>query len=568
MPELPMAVAPATCDELFTKYGIVAVFLPSGLPAIEAFSELVDEIILAPHQHRAILDNHRLLLYSESRRTLDEILDIGHVPFMSVQDNRLLESDDHGSTTDTTCASVDAAGPFWHGFLAISLRYLPAEIKRGWLLGYQPVTPDGLAPIKPPDVPLCTYARGKSTNIHRGHLAVRHVSGTATLEFEVMQHRPPAQCDLVKVDRGVGYPLASHRHQIDLGKLQYWIAYVQVSDAVKATMHREVQQYIESIPGVAYFSTASATPTTKELQVDDWMIKDVAGRGARSMKRNESGFKRFQKQLESERATTRALEKSQFGAFHVQRLAASIERSDTLYAFYTPLCLHDFATILREESYSDHKRQVLFVQLIMAISALHAASRVHGDIKLSNICLRKRVPLSLVLIDTVDIKLCTTEGILLTPGHGRTLGYLALEQECTNYSTLVDIWAAGCVGVELLLYQVGFMANRLAIKNSERITYSVWRPISSYTPRHQKPPEQADIDTAKRAFYAFRDALGTSPPASKENLLWQMLDPDPNTRITAGAAAKHPYMCQVWTQASKPSELSLATGSKRKRPQR
>ncbi|USW59710.1 hypothetical protein Slin15195_G130290 [Septoria linicola] len=112
MPELPMAVAPATCDELFTKYGIVAVFLPSGLPAIEAFSELVDEIILAPHQHRAILDNHRLLLYSESRRTLDEIPDIGHVPFMSVQDNRLLESDDHGSTTDTTCASVDAAGPF------------------------------------------------------------------------------------------------------------------------------------------------------------------------------------------------------------------------------------------------------------------------------------------------------------------------------------------------------------------------------------------------------------------------------------------------------------------------
>ncbi|USW59709.1 hypothetical protein Slin15195_G130280 [Septoria linicola] len=78
-------------------------------------------------------------------------------------------------------------------------------------------------------------------------------------------------------------------------------------------MHREVQQYIESIPGVTYLSTASATPTTKELQVDDWMIKDVAGRGgssimvaafhrhtaelavARSMKRNESGFKRFQK---------------------------------------------------------------------------------------------------------------------------------------------------------------------------------------------------------------------------------------------------------------------------------
>lgn len=41
-------LAPATRDELFQRHGIVAVFLPSGKAAVEGFSDLVDQVLLAP----------------------------------------------------------------------------------------------------------------------------------------------------------------------------------------------------------------------------------------------------------------------------------------------------------------------------------------------------------------------------------------------------------------------------------------------------------------------------------------------------------------------------------------
>lgn len=111
---LPILVAPTTCDEIFSKYSIIAVFLPLGQPAIEAFSKLVDDVLLALQKHKAILDNQRLLLYSHNQRTLDDILDIGHVLFMSVELKRILESDNASCTTDITCASLSTniPGPF------------------------------------------------------------------------------------------------------------------------------------------------------------------------------------------------------------------------------------------------------------------------------------------------------------------------------------------------------------------------------------------------------------------------------------------------------------------------
>lgn len=44
----PILLAPATRNELFQRHGIVAVLLPSGKAAVEGFSDLVDQILLAP----------------------------------------------------------------------------------------------------------------------------------------------------------------------------------------------------------------------------------------------------------------------------------------------------------------------------------------------------------------------------------------------------------------------------------------------------------------------------------------------------------------------------------------
>lgn len=61
----PILLAPATRDELFQRHGIVAVLLPSGKAAVEGFSDLVDQILLAPRASTSpfILDRQCFVSY-------------------------------------------------------------------------------------------------------------------------------------------------------------------------------------------------------------------------------------------------------------------------------------------------------------------------------------------------------------------------------------------------------------------------------------------------------------------------------------------------------------------------
>ncbi|USW59632.1 Putative protein kinase [Septoria linicola] len=564
----PIIIAPATRDELYQRYGIFAVLVPFGAPAVEAFSDLVDQILLAPREFQPLFDRQCIFLYRSERRPLDEVIDIGPSFFLPEDAQQgsagnTLHQDDLADASDTTCTStISAETPnlLWHGFVAFSLNHSPAAPRFGWSVGYQPTWHEL---TRSPDIPLCSQARARHAKLHRRHLTFSFWHGTGTLAFKAIHDN-------------------TLKNFLDLGTLQYWMIYVQVSETVQDEMKRATERYIQGIPGGdAVITSASATPTAYDKTVGRWKVMGVAGRGSstimstalhsehgtlavvRHKQKNDSGYRRFLQEIDTERSTTLELAPYRFGSSHIQRFRDCIKypASGEVFAFYEPLCPYNLATILENEDYSDLERQILFTQLVFAIRDLHAVDRIHGDIKTRNICVRSKAPPCAVLIDTASIRNCISGGLECTPGFGGTVGYMAPEQEsATTYDKPVDVWATGCVGVELLLGERNFTTKYLSVNNAQGRGCNPWRPRSSYG--ETLPPDLPDIENTQRRFGHFRAALAKHARGSREELLHRMLDPDPARRITASDATAHEFLRGEYERSSEASSTSRP-GAKR-----
>lgn len=358
--------------------------------------------------------------------------------------------------------------------------------------------------------------------------------------------------------------------------------YVQVTSAVKVAMKQATERYIQNtLGGSLLMPSASSTPTVDDKTVGKWKIVGVAGRGSstimaaalhsefgtlavvRHKQESDNGYDRFIEELRTEKSTTGRLSSYRFGGYHIQRFRECVyyPASGEMFAFYEPLCAYDLTTVLSTEDYTDLERQILFTQLMLAIQDLHTISRVHGDIKTKNICVRSRAPLCAVLIDTASIRECSSSELKCNPGIGGTVGYLAPEQEAgTTYGKPVDVWAAGCVGVQLLLRERDLTSKYLQVQNPQGIACNPWRPHSSY--KSTAPPKAEDVEVTKRKFRQFRAALGERAKSSKEYLLYRMLDPEPGKRITAGDATRHEFLRGEIVRSSEVSSTSAA-GAKR-----
>lgn len=360
--------------------------------------------------------------------------------------------------------------------------------------------------------------------------------------------------------------------------------YVQVSSAVKFAMKQATERYIRNTLGSSLLiPSASSTPTLDDKTVGKWKIVGVAGRGSstimaaalhaesgtlavvRHKQESDDGYDRFIEELRTEKSTTGRLSSYRFGGHHIQRFRECVyyPASGEMFAFYEPLCASDLATVLSTEDYTDLERQILFTQLMLAIQDLHAISRVHSDIKTKNICVRSRAPLCAVLIDTASIRECGSSELKCKPGVGGTVGYLAPEQEAgTTFGRPVDVWAAGCVGVQLLLRERDFTTKYLQVQNPQGIACNPWRPHSSY--KSTAPPMAEDVEVTKRKFRKFRAALGECARSSKEYLLYRMLDPEPTKRIAAAGTTRHEFLRSEIERSSEASSSSVP-GAKRTR---
>ncbi|CAN8075245.1 unnamed protein product [Agarophyton chilense] len=210
---------------------------------------------------------------------------------------------------------------------------------------------------------------------------------------------------------------------------------------------------------------------------------------------------------------------------------------------------HDLLSLLErmKRPYSASEIKSLMLQLLRGVSHLHGSWILHRDLKPSNLLLTGQGVLKIC-----DFGLSRYYGDPLSKySQGVvTLWYRAPEllMGSTIYSTAVDMWAVGCIFAELILMrpllqgsgeldQLGKIANLLGPPSEER-----WSGFSRLPNAKRVSFRSYGDGNIRDQFYEGKES--TRRFCSSENalnLMEQMLLYDPEERISADDALKHPY---------------------------
>lgn len=238
---------------------------------------------------------------------------------------------------------------------------------------------------------------------------------------------------------------------------------------------------------------------------------------------------------------------------------------DQVFLVLTPLVEIDFYKLFcqwRADPISmppQKSRECMFAQLLLALSALHSVGFVHDDIKPPNIGLYRSDPPHVMVLDldsAKDIRRCVDSTACITTRHqdGGTIGYLASEREGprdTCYGTPVDMWAAGCVGVELF-----FPGHRL----QKRLDFNPYRDHATFG---AQSPDIEEVQREKQHYDNWIQYLSSYHEQTPQHLLKQMLSLCPNDRVAAAKALRHRAIAQLLPLRTTTTSTSSAGGKRR-----
>ncbi len=185
-----------------------------------------------------------------------------------------------------------------------------------------------------------------------------------------------------------------------------------------------------------------------------------------------------------------------------------------------------FDRIVKKQSYSEKEARDVITQALSAISYCHSRGYVHRDLKPENLLLTS-------LSDDTSLKLADfgfaarVSPELVLRNQCGTPGYVAPEILCKReYGAPVDMWSVGVICYILL---------------------------GGYPPFPSKTPQT--VQKIKRGQYEFHHQFWKDISNSAKSFISAMLTVNPEKRITAEAALRHPWMKKLSSLIMKPLDL-------------
>ena len=191
-------------------------------------------------------------------------------------------------------------------------------------------------------------------------------------------------------------------------------------------------------------------------------------------------------------------------------------------------------------------------QILMGLNQLHKCGVLHRDIKPQNLLVKHN--------GTVKIADFGLARFIASPGKEMTGGVISswyrppeLFFGAKYYSFGIDIWSVGCIFGEMVLKDCLFQGNG-EIEVLTKIFSLLGIPNNSVWPDYNQLDNmkvfyQGDVVTIKNKFSSFCEE-GT-------DLLEKMLEMDPNKRISAEDALKHPFIVSGVPPASNDEIASI-----------
>ncbi|KAI0361743.1 Pkinase-domain-containing protein [Trametes cingulata] len=231
---------------------------------------------------------------------------------------------------------------------------------------------------------------------------------------------------------------------------------------------------------------------------------------------------------------------------------------------------HDLKTLLSvmPSPFLQSEVKTLMLQLLSAVAHCHERWILHRDLKTSNLLMNNRGT-----IKVADFGLARRYGDPVGVGGLTqlvvTLWYRAPEilLGATTYSTAVDMWSVGCIFAELLLNEPLFQAKG-EIEMISMIFKLLGPPTSQTWPDYNSLPLAKTITLPAPHPPQLRQRFPYITNAGLD-LMTRLLAYDPEDRISAEEALKHPYFSE--SPLPKHPDLfgsfpSAAAGEKRRKP--
>uniref|UniRef100_A0A7S0RHL1 Mitogen-activated protein kinase n=1 Tax=Pyramimonas obovata TaxID=1411642 RepID=A0A7S0RHL1_9CHLO len=216
----------------------------------------------------------------------------------------------------------------------------------------------------------------------------------------------------------------------------------------------------------------------------------------------------------------------------------------------------DLHAVIRANILEEIHKQYTMYQLFKCLKFMHSAELLHRDVKPSNLLLNSECQVKLadfgLARSVAQLEEETSANPILTD-YVATRWYRAPEilLGSTKYTFGVDMWSSGCILGELLGGKPMFQGTS---------TMNQLDKIMEITGR----PTQDDIDAIQSPFAAtmleslppvrarsLRELFPTASPEA-EDLLIRLLQFNPNKRINAEEALRHPYVAQFHNPADEP----------------
>ncbi|XP_064456771.1 cyclin-dependent kinase 12-like isoform X1 [Ornithodoros turicata] len=193
-------------------------------------------------------------------------------------------------------------------------------------------------------------------------------------------------------------------------------------------------------------------------------------------------------------------------------------------------------------------------QLLEGLNYCHRKNFLHRDIKCSNILMNNRGQIKLAdfglarLYSAEDKSRPYTNKVI-------TLWYrppeLLLGEE--RYGPAIDVWSCGCILGELFTRKPVFQANQ-EMAQLESISRVCGTPCPAVWPRVIQLPHWGTFRPKKQHRRRLREEFSFLPSPALD-LLDQMLELDPDRRVTAEAALRSPWLAPVRPDRLPPPDL-------------